>query len=139
MTREADSRRDSGLVSRRTVIKAIVAAAGAAAVAPVVARGQANPNGPAPPPSTVTSPPRDFGPNAAPTTYFTDPDILTIDPRFGGLIQPNTSIQRLWNGPVNGKPILWAEGPAWNAQGQYCSGATSPTIGSCAGSKTTAT
>ena len=119
MTREADSRRDSGLVSRRTVIKAIVAAAGAAAVAPVVARGQANPNGPAPPPSTVTSPPRDFGPNAAPTTYFTDPDILTIDPKFGGLIQPNTSIQRLWNGPVNGKPILWAEGPAWNAQGQY--------------------
>src|SRR6266498_2835270 len=119
MTREADYRRDSGLVSRRTVIKAIVAAAGAAAVAPVVARGQANPNGPAAPPSTVTSPPRDFGPSAAPTTYFTDPDILTIDPRFGGLIQANTSIQRLWNGPVNGKPILWAEGPAWNSQGQY--------------------
>ena len=26
---------------------------------------------------------------------------------------------RLWNGPVNGKPILWAEGPAWNAQGNF--------------------
>ncbi len=26
--------------------------------------------------------PRDFGPNGAPTTYFTDPDILTVDPLF---------------------------------------------------------
>jgi gluconolactonase len=65
------------------------------------------------PPSTVTTPPRDFGPGGAPTTYFTDPDVLTIDPMFDDLRQPNAPIQRLWTG------ALWAEGPAWSAQGRY--------------------
>ena len=69
--------------------------------------------GPVAPPSTITSPPRDFGPNGAPTTYFTDPDVLTVDPSFDGLRQPNAPIQRLWTGS------LWAEGPAWNSQGRY--------------------
>ena len=131
MGQEAGDARDSGLMSRRTLIKAIAAVAGTTAVAGGVALAQPSPqpaaqpapqptpSGPAAPPSTVSNPPRDFGPNAAPTTYFTDPDILTVDPRFGDLIQANTAIQRLWNGPVNGKPILWAEGPAWSAQGQY--------------------
>ena len=58
-------------------------------------------------------PPRDFGPGGAPTTYFTDPDVLTVDPAFNGLRQPNTPIQRLWTG------ALWTEGPAWNSQGRY--------------------
>ena len=75
--------------------------------------------GPATPPTTTTSPPRDFSPQGAPSTYFSDPDVLTIDPAFGDLTQGNTTIQRLWHGDVNGKPILWAEGPAWNAQGNY--------------------
>jgi len=65
------------------------------------------------PPSTVTSPPRDFSPGGAPTTYFTDPDVIAVDPAFSGYAQPNSAIQRLWTG------ALWSEGPAWNAQGRY--------------------
>ena len=64
-------------------------------------------------PTVISNPPRDFGPDAPPTTYFTDPDVLTVDPAFDGLIQANTSIKRLWTG------ALWAEGPAWNSQGRY--------------------
>src|SRR5690606_23954898 len=69
--------------------------------------------GPVAPPSTVTSPPRDFGPDGAPTTYFWDPDVIAVDPEFNSLAQPNAAIQRLWTG------ALWSEGPAWNAQGRY--------------------
>ncbi len=65
------------------------------------------------PPSTVTTPPRDFALDAPPTTYFNDPDILAVDPSFNGYIQPNTPIKRLWTG------ALWAEGPAWSAVGRY--------------------
>ena len=65
------------------------------------------------PPSVISSPPRDFGPNAPPNVYFTDPDVLSVDPSFDGLRQPNAPIQRLWTG------ALWCEGPAWNAQGRY--------------------
>ncbi|HEV7812919.1 MAG TPA: SMP-30/gluconolactonase/LRE family protein, partial [Leifsonia sp.] len=68
---------------------------------------------PAPPLTTVTSPPRDFSRRGAPTTYFTDPDVLSVDPSFDGYAQPNSAIQRLWTG------ALWSEGPAWNAQGRY--------------------
>jgi len=49
----------------------------------------------------------------APTTYFWDPDIIAVDPSFESLAQPNTSILRLHTG------LLWAEGPAWSAQGRY--------------------
>jgi gluconolactonase len=69
--------------------------------------------GPVAPPSTVTTPPRDFGPDAPPNVYFWDPDVIAVDPSFNGLAQPNAPIQRLWTG------ALWAEGPAWNAQGRY--------------------
>ena len=90
------------------------------AVAPSMVAAQPAPPppggaGPATPPSTTTTPPRDF---TAPSVYFDDPDVLKIDSNFGGF-QGNASIMRLWNGPVNGKSILWAEGPAWNAQGNY--------------------
>jgi gluconolactonase len=118
---EQDQRR----MIRRTFIRAAAAVVGAVAVAPTVAFA-AGPNnqpapppggaGPATPPTTTTNPPRDF---TAPSVYFQDPDVLTIDPAFGGLIQGNTTIQRLWHGDVNGKPILWAEGPAWNAVGNF--------------------
>ena len=84
------------------------AAAGAALVAPLTAAQ--TPQGP---PSTVTIPPRDFGPNAPPTTYFTDPDVITVDPLFGKYVQSNSAITRLWTG------ALWAEGPAWCGQGRY--------------------
>jgi gluconolactonase len=97
-------------ISRRT----LVGASGAAAVILAAGRAfaQATPT-PAAPPSTITSPPRDFSRSGAPTTYFTDPDILSVDPSFNSLRQPNSAIQRLWTG------ALWSEGPAWNAQGRY--------------------
>jgi gluconolactonase len=114
---------DTFLMSRRSVIKAVAAVAGAVAITPAVASAQSTgsqprtgPPGPVDPPTTTTSPPRDF---TAPSVYFADPDILTIDPAFGDLMQGNTTIARLWHGDVNGKPILWAEGPAWNSQGKY--------------------
>ncbi len=104
-------------MSRRTLIKTVAAVAGAAVVAPSVAAAQPSipptPEGPVGPPTTVSSPPRDFGPDAPPNVYFTDPDVLTIDPLFNTLRQGNAPIQRLWTG------TLWAEGPAWNSQGRY--------------------
>lgn len=113
MTREKANPEDRGLLSRRAVLLGIGAVAGAAAVAPRVVRAQAPPGGPVAPPSTVTSPPRDFSPTGAPTTYFTDPDILTVDPLFNQYVQPNSAITRLWTG------ALWSEGPAWSGQGRY--------------------
>jgi gluconolactonase len=100
---------ESARISRRTLIKAI----GAVAVTPALAYAQAPAAGPMAPPSTITTPPRDFGPGGAPTTYFTDPDVLTIDPSFNGLRQPNAAIKRLWTG------ALWSEGPAWSGVGRY--------------------
>ena len=87
------------------------AGAGAAALAGASAWAQGKP--PPGPPSTVTTPPRDFGPGAAPTTYFWDPDVVAVDPSFNDLAQPNAAIQRLWTGAG------WAEGPAWNAVGKF--------------------
>ena len=97
-------------VSRRTLVAGMAAGAGAIALG---ARDAVAQTGPAAPPTTITSPPRDFGPHAPPNVYFTDPDVLTVDPSFDGLRQPNAPIQRLWTGS------LWAEGPAWNSQGRY--------------------
>ncbi len=57
-------------------------------------------------------PARDFGPDAPPQRY-PDPDIIVIDPKRFGAKVGNTAIKRLYTG------CLWAEGPAWNAQGQY--------------------
>ena len=114
-----DTSQPSGLMSRRLIIRSVAAVVGAVAIAPKVAMAQPAPPpggaGPATPPTTTTNPPRDF---TAPSVYFSDPDVLTIDPNFGGF-QGNTTIARLWHGDVNGKPILWAEGPAWSSQGQY--------------------
>lgn len=92
-------------MNRRTLIKTLGTAA-AAVAGGLVVRGQS-------PPSTVTNPPRDFGPNAPPSTYFLDPDIVVVDPSFNSYIQPNAAITRLWTG------ALWAEGPAWSGQGRY--------------------
>ena len=97
--------------SRRALLTGM--AAGAIAVGSRAAFAQSGAQPKPMPPSTVTSPPRDFSPGGAPTTYFTDPDVLTIDPAFDGLIQGNTSITRLWTG------ALWCEGPAWNAEGRF--------------------
>ena len=112
MAQDADDRNGRSTISRRGLLTAM-GAVGAAVLAPGLARGQTPPAGPMAPPSTVTTPPRDFGPNAPPNVYFTDPDVLTVEPEFNGLRQPNAPIQRLWTG------ALWSEGPAWNSQGRY--------------------
>src|SRR3954471_22921543 len=104
---------DAKRMSRRSMLKTVGVAAGAAALSPAIILAQAPPGGPMAPPSTVTTPPRDFGPGGAPTTYFTDPDVITVDPIFNGLRQPNAAIKRLWTG------ALWSEGPAWSGQGRY--------------------
>jgi gluconolactonase len=118
MSRNADELAGNDLTSRRTLIKGIVAVAGAMAVAPAMLPGVARAQGvttgnepPVLPPIVPTG--REFGPDAPPTTYFNDPDIITIDPAFNSLIQGNTSIQKLWTG------ALWMEGPAWNSVGRY--------------------
>jgi gluconolactonase len=100
-------------MTRRRLLTTIGAVAGAAAAAPRAVFGQGAQGKPLSAPTVISNPPRDFGPDAPPTTYFADPDVLTIDPAFDGLIQANTSIKRLWTG------ALWAEGPAWNAQGRF--------------------
>ena len=83
MASQAREREDANLISRRVLIKTAGIAAGTIALAPHLIAAQT----PAPmaPPSTITTPPRDFGPNAPPNVYFTDPDVLTIDPMFDGL------------------------------------------------------
>jgi len=113
MREEAGRREIRSTLSPRTLLTGMGALAGVAIAAPLGTMAQDKAGGPAAPPTTVTSPPRDFGPGGAPTTYFTDPDILTVDPAFNSLVQPNTPIQRLWTG------ALWMEGSAWSAQGRY--------------------
>jgi gluconolactonase len=112
MTTEHASRQDATL-TRRTLMTAVAVGAGAIAATSGRALAQTQPEKPAAPPTTVTSPPRDFSPNGAPTTYFWDPDVLAVDPSFNRYAQPNAAITRLWTG------ALWAEGPAWSAQGRY--------------------
>ena len=100
-------------ITRRTLLSTLGGAAGTALVAPASVFAQGRQGGPQSAPTVVSNPPRDFGPGAPPTTYFSDPDVLTIDPAFNGLVQPNTSLMRLWTG------ALWTEGPAWSSQGRY--------------------
>ncbi|MGY3596421.1 hypothetical protein ACVIGB_004470 [Bradyrhizobium sp. USDA 4341] len=106
---QKQERRDPN-VSRRTLVQGL--AVGAAAAAAGVSSALAQ-NAPAPvgPPTTITSPPRDFSPRGAPTTYFWDPDIIAVDPSFDDLAQPNTSIKRLHTG------LLWAGGPGLELAG----------------------
>jgi gluconolactonase len=109
-TRE-EQREPTAALSRRKIVQGL--AAGAAAAAGIGSALAQNAPAPVGPPSTITTPPRDFGPGGAPTTYFWDPDIVAVDPSFNNLAQPNTAIKRLYTG------LLWAEGPAWSAQGRY--------------------
>ena len=97
--------KNGGAMSRRTLVGAIAAVAAARGALAQAERGA--------PPSVVTSPPRDFGPNAPPNVYVFDPDIVVVDPLFTQYVQGNTPIQRLWTG------ALWSEGPAWSGQGRY--------------------
>jgi len=108
----------SRLVSRRTLIQTAAAVAGAAALAPRRAlaaaptdQGQAPPPGQGTPPSVISNPPRQWGPDTP--EIYPDPDIITIDPSFGKYLLGITAMHRLWTG---GK---WLEGPAWSSQGNY--------------------
>jgi gluconolactonase len=92
-------------LSRRTLVQALAAGAGAMAEG---VGGAAAQTGAAAPPSTVN-----FGPLGAPTTCFSDPDIIAVEPQFNAIVQANAAIKRLYTG------LLWAEGPAWSAQGRY--------------------
>ena len=59
-----------GGVSRRTLVAGMAAGAGAIALG---ARDAIAQTGPAAPPTTITSPPRDFGPNGATERLFHRP------------------------------------------------------------------
>ncbi|MBW8854745.1 MAG: SMP-30/gluconolactonase/LRE family protein, partial [Bradyrhizobium sp.] len=96
MTRQKQRDQDAAL-SRRTLVQGL--ALGAATLAG--AGSALAQTGPAAPPTTITTPPRDFGPHGAPTTYFWDPDVIAVDPSFNDLAQPNTAIKRLYTG------LLW--------------------------------
>src|SRR5499427_5844321 len=92
------------MASRRQFLETVGAAAAA-----IAAAGRAHAQTPSQPPAAP--PPRDFGPSALPAPY-PDPDLLVVDPEFGGLRLGNTPIKRLWTG------ALWAEGPAWSSEGR---------------------
>jgi gluconolactonase len=64
------------------------------------------------PPSVITKPPRQWGPDAPPTIY-SDPDVIVLDAALRPSLVGNAPIRRLWTGGI------WAEGPAWSGQGQY--------------------
>ena len=108
MTRQDESGREGGLVSRRTLVGAMAVGATFAGSRGALAQAERGV-----PPTVVTSPPRDFGPHAPPNVYVFDPDIVIVDPLFTRYVQGNTPIKRLWTG------ALWSEGPAWSAQGRY--------------------
>jgi len=91
-------------MSRRGMVKALGAVAGAALAGESLLAQRATP------PTVISNPPRDF---SQPTTFFSDPDVLTVDPQFDGLIVPNAAITRLWTGG------LWLEGPAWSSVGRF--------------------
>ena len=99
--------RSSRRMSRRQVLNQLGMTAVATAASPLFVRAQ---NGPASPPTVISTPPRDF---SQPNVYFSDPDVLTLDPSFGNISQGNAPIERLWTGG------LWLEGPAWSSVGRF--------------------
>ena len=84
-------------VRRRTLVKAVAAAAGAAVLAPGAALAQED---------------RNYGPDAPPV-HYPDPDVVSVTPAFDQYRVGNSAIQRLWTGG------LWLEGPAWNGVGRF--------------------
>src|SRR3979411_2498254 len=70
MTREVQ-REPESMISRRTLVNGLAIAAGATVAGASGALAQQG--GQLGPPTTITSPPRDFGPGRAPPTHFLDP------------------------------------------------------------------
>jgi len=86
--------------------------AGAAAITPTLAHAQAAKPLLGTPRSVISEPPRDFGPGAPPA-FNPDPDVLRVDPSFGGLLIGQEVIRRVHTG------LHLAEGPAWNSEGMF--------------------
>ena len=91
-----DDQQETHAVSRRTLVTAAVAGAGAIALASPKAFAQ---SGPAAPPSTVTTPPRDFSRHGAPIkasmTVEEDPtmEVVTLE-STGGTLTPDQKTMR---------------------------------------------
>ena len=113
MPRENVTTTDREQWSRRTLMKTLGTAVGAAVVVgPRLVAGQAPlSQGPPGPPAALPTG-RDYTPGAQPVSY-PDPDVLTIDPAFNRLRVNNTAIHRLWTG------AMWSEGPAWCSLGRF--------------------
>jgi gluconolactonase len=86
--------------------------AGAAAIAPGLARAADIKPLLGTPRSAISEPPRDYGPGAAPA-FSPDPDILKADPAFNGLLIGQEVIRRVHTG------LHLAEGPAWSSIGMF--------------------
>jgi gluconolactonase len=86
----------------------------AGAVAAVPSLGQAQPAKSllGTPHSVISEPPRDYSPGAPPA-FSPDPDVVRVEPAFGGLLIGQEVIRRLYTG------LHLAEGPAWSSLGQY--------------------
>jgi gluconolactonase len=111
MTQKQKGEPENSSISRRHFIRVGAVVAGAAALAPKLAFAQGQ-SQQGTPPSVITQPPRQWGPDAPPSIY-PDPDIIVIDPSFGKYLLGITAIHRLWTG---GK---WLEGPIWSSEGNY--------------------
>src|SRR5580693_9114557 len=94
------------LMNRRGMI------AGVAATVPSLAYGADSKALLTAPRSVISEPPRDFSPGAPPA-FSPDPDVLRIDPSFGGLLIGQEVIRRLYTG------LHLAEGPAWSNIGLF--------------------
>ena len=97
-------------LSRRTMLAG--AAALTPSLAPTLARAADTKAALGTPPTVISNPPRDFGPDAPPLSN-PDPDVLVLDRSFGGMLVGQAMIHRIHTG------LEWAEGPAWCAAGQY--------------------
>jgi hypothetical protein len=94
MASEAREREDANLISRRVLIKTAGVAGGRAGATPH-RRADTGADGSV---DTVTTPPRDFGPNAAERLL---PIPMSVDPLFNGLryeCADQRCGRRLWSG-----------------------------------------
>src|SRR5471030_653454 len=86
--------------------------AGAAAAVPALAYAADSKAALGIPRSVISEPPRDFSPGAPPA-FSPDPDILRVEPAFGGLLIGQEVIRRVHTG------LHLAEGPAWSSLGLF--------------------
>jgi gluconolactonase len=98
-------------LSRRSLMKRVGAAAGAALAAPQTLFAQTAQT--ATTPSVITNPPRNFGSQGEPVSFYPDPDVISNSPAFDAIVPPNANIRRVFTG------ALWCEGVAWSNQGRY--------------------